>query len=480
MAEEKEEVLLFPFMAQGHIIPFLALALHLEKTQKYHITIVNTSLNIRKLRSSLPPNSSITLSEIPFTPSQHGLPPNTENTDAIPYNLVIRLIQASTTLKPAFTNLLRSILVQNKNRKLLVIADIFFGWTAAVAKELGAFHVIFSGCGGYGLACYYSLWLNLPHRRVDPAQEYFTLPDFPEARDIHRTQLPNNIAEADGSDAWSLFQQKNLSGWVDSDGVLFNTVREFDSVGLGYFKRKLNRPVWAIGPILFAGSGSRGKGGGINPKLCTEWLDAKPFKSVIFVCFGSMNTISASQMMELGKALERCGKSFIWVVRPPIGFDINSEFREDEWLPEGFVERVRESGKGLVVRDWAPQLEILSHSAVSVFLSHCGWNSVLESLSQGVPILGWPMAAEQFFNCKLLEEEVGVCVEVARGKSCEVKCEDIAEKIGLVMEETEKGVAMRKKAGYVRDMIRDAVKDEDGFKGSSVKAMDEFLSAALS
>ena len=71
-------------------------------------------------------------------------------------------------------------------------------------------------------------------------------------------------------------------------------------------------------------------------------------------------------------------------------------------------------------------------------------------------------------------------MEVARGKSCEVKCEDIAEKIALAMGETEKGVMMRKKAGYVRDMIMDALKDEDGFKGSSVKAMDEFLSAAMS
>ena len=122
----------------------------------------------------------------------------------------------------------------------------------------------------------------------------------------------------------------------------------------------------------------------------------------------------------------------------------------------------------MVVHDWAPQVEILSHFAVSAFLSHCGWNSVLESLSQGVPILGWPMAAEQFYNCKLLEEEVGVCVEVARGKSSEVKYEDIVAKIELVMDETEKGVAMGKKAGDVRDMIRDAVKDEDGFKGSSV------------
>ncbi|RDX95609.1 UDP-glycosyltransferase 92A1, partial [Mucuna pruriens] len=478
MGERKQDVVLFPFMAQGHIIPFLALALQLEKREKYNITLVNTSLNIKKLRSSLPPNSSIALVEIPFTPSDHGLPPNTENTDTIPYHLVIRLLQASTTLKSTFKNLVQNIIAQH-HQNLFIVADIFFGWTATVAKELGVFHVIFSGCAGYGLACYYSLWINLPHRRVD--SDHFLLADFPEARAIHRTQLPTNISEADGTDAWSIFQQKNLAEWVNSDGILFNTVADFDSVGLSYFKRKLGRPAWAIGPVLFSsGSGSRGKGGGVNPQICKQWLNTKPSKSVLFVCFGSMNTVSASQMMELGKALEGCGKSFIWVVRPPIGFDINSEFRESEWLPEGFVDRVRESGKGLILHDWAPQVEILSHAAVSAFLSHCGWNSVLESLSHGVPILGWPMAAEQFYNCKLLEEEVGVCVEVARGKSSEVKYEDIVAKIELVMDQTQKGITMRNKAADIRVMIRDAVRDEDGFKGSSVRAMDDFLYAARS
>ncbi|KAK7402221.1 hypothetical protein VNO78_14308 [Psophocarpus tetragonolobus] len=480
--EGEGEAVLFPFMAQGHIIPFIALAIELEKRKKYKkITIVNTCLNIKKIRSAIPENSSISLAEIPFNPAHHGLPPNTENTDNIPYNLVIRLIEASTTLKPAFTQLLLNIISQHK-RKLIIIADIFFGWTASVAKELAVFHVIFSGCAGYGLACYYSLWLNLPHRHLhlQSNHQHFSLPDFPEARPIHLTQLPANISEADGTDAWSLFQQKNLTDWAYSDGLLFNTVQDLDSIGLAYFKRKLGLPAWPIGPLLLS-AGSRGKGGGINPKLCTEWLNSKPSKSVLFVCFGSMNTISAPQMMQLGKALERSGKNFVWVVRPPIGFDINSEFR-DEWLPLGFVERVRESGKGFIVHDWAPQVEILSHFAVSAFLSHCGWNSVLESLSAGVPLLGWPMAAEQFYNCKLLEEELGICVEVARGKSCEVKHEDIVAKIDLVMNETNEGIMMRKKAGDVRDLIRDAVtvRDEDGFKGSSVRAMDDFLSAAHS
>ena len=146
---------------------------------------------------------------------------------SIPYHLVIRLIQASTTLQPAFKTLIQNILFQNQKHQLLIISDIFFGWTATVAKELGVFHVVFSGTSGFGLACYYSLWHNLPHRRVN--SDEFSLPDFPEARVIHRTQLPNNISEADGTDPWSVFQKSNLSQWVNSDGILFNTVEEFDS-----------------------------------------------------------------------------------------------------------------------------------------------------------------------------------------------------------------------------------------------------------
>ncbi|EEF48855.1 UDP-glycosyltransferase 92A1 [Ricinus communis] len=481
MAPRRENIVMFPFMAQGHIIPFLALAFHIEQTKKYKITFVNTPLNIKKLKSSLPPNSSIRLLEIPFDSCDHGLPPNTENTDVLSYPRIIQLLHASTSLEPAFKKLILDITNEQEGEPpLCIIADIFFGWTATVAKELGVFHAIFSGAGGFGLAVYYSVWSSLPHRNAK--SDEFELQDFQEVSKLHLTQLPLSILEADGTDSWSVFQRKNLSAWFDSNGILFNTVQEFDHVGLSYFRRKLGRPAWAVGPVLLSME-NRNRGGkeaGISPDLCKEWLDNKPVSSVLYVSFGSHNTISPSQMMQLALGLEASGRNFIWVVRPPIGFDINSEFRVKEWLPEGFEERIKESGKGLLVHKWASQVEILSHKSTCAFLSHCGWNSVLESLNNGVPLIGWAMAGEQFFNVKFLEEELGVCVEVARGKTCEVRYEDIKDKIELVMSETGKGEEIKRKALEVKEMIKNAMKEENGIKGSSLKALEDFFQAAMS
>ncbi|KAI8526262.1 hypothetical protein RHMOL_Rhmol13G0295000 [Rhododendron molle] len=481
MAQSKENtpaIVMFPFMAQGHIIPFLALSLQIEQ-RGFDIIFVNTPLNIKKLRQSIPPSSAIRLREIPYDSSCYpGLPPAVENTDVLPPHLIFPFIESSISLKPAFRHLV-SDLVRGGAPPLAVVADMFFGWSAEIAREFGVFHAIFSSAGGFGIGCYCSLWLNMPHRKTNSPE--FFLPDFQEAGLIHLTQLAPSISAADGSDTdtKSVFMRKNILEWSDSDGVLFNSVEELDKIGLDYFRRITGRNVWPVGPIFLTGDNR--KISRISPEKCTEWLDTKPTNSVLFVSFGSNNTISASQMMQLGRALERATNThFIWVVRPPLGFDITAEFKAKEWLPEGFMQRVVVAqNRGLVVVQWAPQVEILLHESVGAFLTHCGWNSVLESLSRGVPLIGWPMAAEQFFNAKFLEEEVGVCVEVARGVGFEVRCEDLVEKIEMVMGESEKGMEMRRKAGEVKKMIEDAVRDDGDFEGSSVVAMDEFLNAVL-
>ncbi|KAL8095326.1 UDP-glycosyltransferase 92A1-like [Apium graveolens] len=478
MAETNQNIVMFPFMAQGHIIPFLTLALKIEK-MGYKVTFVNTPLNIKNLKKSLPPSSTIRLVEIPFDSSKHGLPPGLENTDAVTtYDLMLDLFEASLSLKPYFRNILNDLITGGASL-LCVITDMFFAWTADVTHEFGVFHAVFNSCSGFGLGCYYSLWMNLPHRKTELME--FTLPDFYAAGKIHVTQLMDILLKADGTDRWSSFLLYNLSSWQKSDAILFNTVEEIDGFGLSYFRRKLGLCVWPIGPVLpSVDNRSRvGKDSGISPELCTKWLDLKPRNSVLYISFGSQSTISASQMMQLAKALEKSGNNFIWVVRPPLGFDINAEFEAEEWLPEGFAKRAEEQNRGLIITKWAPQVEILLHKSVAAFLSHCGWNSVLESLSCGVPVIGWPLHAEQFYNAKFLEEEVGVCVEVARGTHFEVRYEDIVHKIEMVMRVDGQGKQMREKACEVKSMIEDAIRDEEEYKGSSVKSMEEFLNAAL-
>ncbi|KAH0715275.1 hypothetical protein KY284_008180 [Solanum tuberosum] len=310
------------------------------------------------------------------------------------------------------------------------------------------------------------------------------MPDFQEAGNLDVSQLNPSLLEADSNDPYTNFNWKNLPNWINSDGILFNTIEGLDKLGLTYFRRKLGIPVWAIGPIPWPTSNKQRAGNetGEETEKFIKFLDEKEEKSVLHISFGSQNRISASQMMELAIALDNASRvNFIWAVRPPLGFDINMEFRAEEWLPEGFVQRVFEDqNRGLIVPKWAPQVEILAHKSVGAFLTHCGWNSVLESLENGVPLLGWPIAAEQFYNAKFLEQDVGVCVEVARGNNSQVKHEDILEKIEVVMGINEKGNEIRRKACEVREMISNAIIDDEDFKGSSIRAIDEFLNAALS
>lgn len=133
--------------------------------------------------------------------------------------------------------------------------------------------------------------------------------------------------------------------------------------------------------------------------------------------------------------------------------------------------------QGLVVRKWAPQVEILSHKAVGAFLSHCGWNSVPESLGSGVPTIGWPLAGEQTFNSKMLVEELGVCVEVARGGRDEkVSSGEIERVIRLVMGDGERAKELKAKAAGCARILRDAMRDEEGnAKGSSLRNLEEFI-----
>ncbi|XP_058093331.1 UDP-glycosyltransferase 92A1-like [Magnolia sinica] len=468
----RDRIILFPFMAQGHLIPFLALATHLEHRTGYTITIVNTPLNIKTLKSSLPPTTTIHLVSLPFNGSDHSLPPNSESTDALPHHLLPRLYHSSQTLQPSFENLISTLTNQDGHPPLCIISDMFLGWTVQIANRLGIFHSIFITGGAHGASIDFTLYLD-PNSQPDSAE--FQLPGFPDSFRVHRSQL--KIAD-DSSDSDSMFRfihlQFNLC--LSSDGFLFNTVEEMEKIGLEYFRKKTNRPVWAIG--LLKNEGIARKAIDVSAGRCISWLDFHRPNSVLYVSFGSQNTISVSQMMELAMGLESSGTKFIWVVRAPHGFDVDGEFRTEEWLPEGFEERITERKQGMLVKRWAPQLEILSHGSTGGFLSHCGWNSTVESLRRGVPVIGWPMSAEQFYNAKMMEE-LGVCV-VGRGEGMEIGRSEVVRVIEMVMGGKEKGEEMKRKGLKVKEMIEEAVREDGGSLGSSVKALGDFVMAAVS
>uniref|UniRef100_A0A0E0G4I1 UDP-glycosyltransferases domain-containing protein n=1 Tax=Oryza nivara TaxID=4536 RepID=A0A0E0G4I1_ORYNI len=173
-------------------------------------------------------------------------------------------------------------------------------------------------------------------------------------------------------------------------------------------------PVYPVGPFVRSSSDKAGE------SACLEWLDRQPAGSVVFVSFGSGGVLSVEQTRELAAGLEMSGHRFLWVVRMPshdgesYSYDFGTDHRNDDdplaCLPDGFLERTR--GRGLAVASWAPQVRVLSHPAMVAFVSHYGWNSALESVSAGMPMVV-PLYVEQKVNAVILTEVVGVALRPA-------------------------------------------------------------------
>jgi len=201
-------------------------------------------------------------------------------------------------------------------------------------------------------------------------------------------------------------------------------------------------PVYCVGPLVTEG--------GDEKHECLEWLDAQPDSSVVFLSFGSRGTFPKKQLQEIAVGLEKSEQRFLWVVPSPRSEEQNfgdplpgPEPDLDALLPEGFLERTKH--QGFVVRSCAPQAEVLGHRATGAFMTHCGWNSTLEGIMAGLPLLCWPLYAEQRLNKVLIVEEMKLGV-VLRGYDEEVvKAEEVEAKVRWVME-SEGGRALRERA----------------------------------
>ncbi|BAS95002.1 anthocyanidin 5,3-O-glucosyltransferase [Oryza sativa Japonica Group] len=261
-----------------------------------------------------------------------------------------------------------------------------------------------------------------------------------------------------------------------SNGFLVNTVDSLEARvvnTLRHARRQGGRalpPFYCVGPLVNK-AGERGE----RPERheCLAWLDRQPDRTVVFLCFGStgIGNHSTEQLREIAVGLEKSGHRFLWVVRAPVVSDDPDRPDLDALLPAGFLERT--SGQGAVVKQWAPQVDVLHHRATGAFVTHCGWNSVLEGITAGVPMLCWPLHSEQKMNKVLMVEEMGIAVEMVGWQQGLVTAEEVEAKVRLVME-SEAGVELRARVTAHKEAAAVAWTDV----GSSRAAFTEFLSNA--
>ncbi|CAN6249688.1 unnamed protein product [Urochloa humidicola] len=247
-------------------------------------------------------------------------------------------------------------------------------------------------------------------------------------------------------------------------GLLANSCRALEGEFIDFFAQQMaaagGKKVFAIGPLnpmldASAAPPKQSSSKKTNQHGCLDWLDKQPLASVLYVSFGSMSSLRVEQITELAAALRRSNQRFIWVLRDADRGNIfadHEESRHAKLLAE-FTKQVDE--RGLVITGWAPQLEILAHPATAAFMSHCGWNSTMESMSHGKPILAWPMHSDQPWDAVL------VCEYLKSGflvRPCEKHAEVIpAATIHQVIERmmaSDEGRAVQQRAKEVGEAVR--------------------------
>nr|WEF42359.1 UGT2 [Pinus yunnanensis] len=265
-------------------------------------------------------------------------------------------------------------------------------------------------------------------------------------------------------------------------GVLINTFEELETEPIKAlvegnisinptFGHRIPR-VYPVGPVISSSPlESRDKLLQDRRVDCLDWLDQQPPSSVLFVSFGSGGALPKAQVTEIALGLEASRHRFLWVLRSASEriFQSSKETDLSQLLPEGFQSRNRD--RGLVVPSWVPQVPVLSHPSTGGFLCHCGWNSTLESISHGVPVITWPLFAEQRLNKFLLVNEFKVAIETEMESDGFVGREEVERVVRELME----GEGGRRVRARVRDLKEKAMTALDA-GGSSYTA----LAAAVS
>ncbi|KAL5060087.1 hypothetical protein RYX36_031691 [Vicia faba] len=423
---------LFPFVAQGHIIPMIDIAKLLAQ-HGVIVTIFTTPKNASRFSSVLSRAVSsglqLNLVTLNLPTKQAGLPDGCENMDMVDISndtwnnffYAVSLLQ-----KPA-----QELFDKLSPRPSCIVSDFCIPWTSQIAEKHQIPRISFHGFSCFSIHCSFKVRSSKILESINSETEYFSIPGIPDQIQVSRGQMPVALVEK-------------------------------------LPKEVINDKVWCVGPVSLCNKdgldkAERGNISSISEQICLKFLDLHKPKSVVYVCLGSVCNLVSSQLIELALGLEATKMPFIWVIRDGV---IKTQELE-KWISDEKFEE-RNQGRCLLIRGWAPQMVILSHSSIGGFLTHCGWNSTLEGISFGVPMVTWPLFADQFLNEKLVTQvlkigvSLGVNVVMQFGEEEKlgviVKKEGIKEAICNVMDEgDQESKERRERASKLSEIAKKAV-----------------------
>ncbi|KAF9614931.1 hypothetical protein IFM89_021361 [Coptis chinensis] len=457
--QQNPHIIVLPTPGMGHLIPLIEFAKRLVLRHDFSFTFTIPS-------DGSPSEAQKTvLGSLPDSIDYIFLPP--VNFDDLSGDVKIET-RISLTVTRSLSSL-REVLkemVDNK-RVVALVVDLFGTDAFDVAKEFKLPSYIFYPSTANAL----SLFLELPKLDEMYSCEYRDLLEpvkLPGCVPLHGRDFLDPLQDRKNEAYTWLLHHSNR--YKLAEGILVNSFVDLEPDTFEALKEeKPDRPpIYPVGPLIQSGSTNKGADG----SNCLKWLDEQPHGSVLFISFGSGGTLSKEQLNELAIGLEMSEQRFLWVVRSPSEKAANASYFSAQsakdpfdFLPKGFVERTK--GLGLVVPSWAPQVQVLSHGSTGGFLSHCGWNSTLESIVNGVPLIAWPLFAEQKMNAVMLDY-MKVALRPKFDENGIVRRDEIAKVVKGLME-GEAGKKLRNKMKALKSAAGTVLTED----GSSMKSLCE-------
>ncbi|XP_066389588.1 DIMBOA UDP-glucosyltransferase BX9-like [Miscanthus floridulus] len=447
-------VLMFPLPFQGHINPMLQLGDVLH-ARGLAVTVLHTRLNALDAARRHP--------EFQFVPVLDGVPAHVSASGN-----VIDIIEAmNAAMEADGAGALRAVLesvVADEARPpaACIVFDANLLAVPRAAEAVGLRTLVLRTASAACLGCFLA-YPMLHQKGYLPPQEsklYMPVKELPplRVRDLFYSSWSNHKKMRE------LLARAN-EAMKNSSGLVINTLDALEKAELKRLCEQLHIPViLAPGPLHKLSSKCTRSSTPDQDYSCIEWLDKQPSESVLYVSFGSLASLDAKEFLEVAWGLANSGHPFLWVVRA----DSVRGFLDGPDIPNGFEAAVH--GRGKVIR-WAPQQEVLAHPAVGGFWTHSGWNSTLESISEGVPMICRPQFADQMMNTRYVVNTWGVGLELEgeleRGK--------IEKAVRKLMKDRE-GEEMRERAKELKKNVADCLKAG----GTSQVAIDKLVDYILS